>query len=216
MAHKRRILSDQKKADLISGFDALPEGKTGERGDYIRKHRLSWRMMTGWRNDPAVKALISVPHPSPAPQFQLPATLPDAGAPMNIPELVEGRKRRLTLRTKAWLVASWDALPLGSDARGEFIRKYHLHWGMLDRWRKDLKREGIPLPNLKVKPVMNGAAPRKPGRKPKQTAKAEKQTGFDSVHDTIAWLEIRNEIRREVEEKILEELKEHASKTRHE
>lgn len=208
---KRRYLSDQEKANLINEFNRIPNGRTGERGEFKEKHRLTWTLMNSWKKMPGVKKLLLAPSEQKVQQ---------AADSLPIPLLVPGQKRQFDLRQKAWLVASYLALPFGSDARGIFCRKHGIHYNMIGRWKAALKREGIPLPNVKVGMTMNGATPdivvESPGakrpyvRKAKLDQKPEKQARFESVHDAIAYMEIR----REIEDRILEELKQHAGKTR--
>lgn len=131
---------------------------------------------------------------------------------MKFPKVVaKGAKRPWTVQQKAQLVAAYDAMPRMGDGRGYFARHYHLYWGMINRWRKELKETGTPVPDLlQDTALMNGATPvkSKPARKPGP----KKRGSFQSVDDTIAWLRIREEETR----KIREELEEHAGKTRNE
>ena len=132
---------------------------------------------------------------------------------MKLPQVIKDSKRPWTYKHKAQVLGIYDALPNMSAARGILTKEYRLHWGMLKRWRGELKANGMEIPNFKMDaPVMNGAAPAapakraglKPGRKPRGT--------FQSVDDAIAWLKIREDEAR----KIREELEQHAGKTRNE
>jgi len=143
---KHTIRTPQQKADLLNAFDSLPEGKTGARGSWMREHGFGWTMMNRWREDPEVAPLLHGAKQTAAPS-----------ASFDLPKIAEGRKRIFTLRQKASIISAYDAMPKGAIDRGVFLKRYHLHWGMLNRWRAELKREGTRIP--KLKPIMNGAEP---------------------------------------------------------
>ena len=132
-------------------------------------------------------------------------------AGLKLPKTVKGLKRPFPVKLKAQLLAAYDQMPKFGDGRAYFTKHYNLHWGMLNRWRKDLKETGTPVPDLlKDTALMNGATPAKskPGRRPGP----KKRGSFQSVDDAIAWLKIREDEAR----KIREELEIHAGKTRNE
>jgi hypothetical protein len=220
----RRVFSAEEKAELLTEYDGLPQD--GARGQFMKKNRFGWMLMNRWRNDPAVKAAMRNGTIKPPPQRIHVSDLPE----LNLPTKEDGVKRQFTLHQKADILAQFDALPHGSDERGEFMKKYGVFWGMLNRWRHDLKLEGIPIPNLKLgdrngdaeipdHPPRRGGARSGAGR-PKRfvTNQARLKAAlhsagrFETAEDTIAWLDIR------IEEatKIREELKQHVGKTRNE
>ena len=151
---------------------------------------------------------------------------------LNLEGKTDGLKRSFTLRQKADLISQYDALPVGSEERGELLKKYQIYWNMINRWRADCKREGISIPNLKLKleRTMNGHAdvfegllhhgPHKGGPRPGagrprgSHAKPKENTPgqFQSAQDVVDWLTIQIEER----QKIREELEQHVGKTRNE
>lgn len=200
---KRNMRTPQQKADILNAFDRLPEKGSGERGAFCQKHSLNWRMMQGWRHDRRVRQLMS-------------GTF-TPGEPIkitdDIPKFVEdGKKRVFTLKQKAWLVAQYDAMPQGTDRRGEFMKEFHLHWNMLNRWRAELQREGIPLPNPKLS--MNGDAPpehhvgRPPGSKNKQPRTTKSLLNKLSGEQVLQLVEERQRIHNEAYAKFVQDLKE--------
>lgn len=217
MPNKRRYLSDQEKADLLNAYSRLPEGRTGEREKFKTKHRLTWSLMHSWENMPGVKKLLGAP-----PQ---PAGIPRPDDVLQIPPKTEGVKRQFNMKQKAWLLAAYEALPFGSDARGHFLRKYEIYFNNLTKWRQQLKEEGYRLPNLKIQMTMNGTAPdfvieeygkpgpklgshqknprRPPGGFNNLQPKQEPSTSRLDTVDAITYLEIREEEARKIREELI-------------
>jgi hypothetical protein len=214
----RRIFSAEEKAKLLTEYDGLPQD--GARGQFMKKNRFGWTLMNHWRNEPAVKAAMRNGMRNgtikPPPRIHI-EDLPE----LNLPTKADGVKRAFTLRQKADILAQFDALPFGSDERGEFLKKYGVFWNMISRWRRDLKLEGIPIPNLNDRngdaeipdhPPRRGGIRSGAGRPKKADLPPHSAGRFETAEDTIAWLDIR------IEEatKIREELKQHVGKTRNE
>lgn len=132
MKKKRRSPRDPlQKAKVIIEFDSLPHSKTGVRGKFMRDNSLNHSKMKEWRNDKDVKKWIEEIENSPS----------------TTRRFKPGSKRLWNLKEKAEFIREYDALPFGSKSRGELLKEHHIYWGMIQRWRRQLNENGIPVTN---------------------------------------------------------------------